>query len=244
MLEKRADVGKVWVSKGQATRHNTRVHHAALESDSAGRHPPGGGGWAPGSSEDAWRGWRRGRGWLSQAALTSAQSRLRPPRCGAVRPRRTPRRAEGVPAGRAALPAGGSNRRGAVAAEGSDCPAPAALTGLSLPACLPPGEPRASSTGLPSSPPPAPPARAAAGLLKPLTAPTFELIQTRQRRAAPHRTAPPRAAPRRSALPPAARQSSRLPPFSSPLPPRPSTRGGEEFQASPARRAPAPAPLW
>lgn len=164
---------------------------------------------APGSSEDARRGWRRGRGWLSQAPLPSAQSRPRPPRCGAVRPRRTPRRAEGAPAGRAALPAGGSNRRGAVAAEGCDCPAPAALTGLSLPASR-----LASPAPLPQGwhPPPRPSRARSGGTVKTVNSSHF--------RTDSNSAAPSRAAPRSLPLPANPLASLLSPPLSPPDPPR------------------------
>lgn len=157
------------------------------KGDSASRHPPGRGGRGPGE--------RRGRpagvrAWGQAVAgrPRSSQSRLRPFRCGAVIPRRTPRRAEGEPAGRATVPAHlrGSNRRGAVAAEESDCLAPARSrqtfppSRLASPAPLPQGCPSRARSG---------------GTVKTVTAPTFELIQTRQRRAARPRPGLRRAPP-------------------------------------------------
>lgn len=118
---------------------------------------------APGSGENARRGRGVWRGGLPPAALASAQSRPRPFRCGAVTRRRTPRRAEGEPAGRAALPAREQQARsGGGRAERLPDPR---RSHQALAPSRPPGEPRASPTGLP------PPARAAAGLLKPLQLP-------------------------------------------------------------------------
>lgn len=155
MLEKRADVGKVWVSKGQATRHNTRVHHAALESDSAGRHPPGGGGWGPGEQRGRPAGLEAGAGVAvagppplsPEPAATPSMWRREAPADAEAGGGRTG--GEGRPARRGKQQARSGGGRG-VRLPG------ACRSHRTFPPCLPPGEPRASPTGLTPPPPPLP----------------------------------------------------------------------------------------
>lgn len=153
------------VKFGQAKvkRDKTKARHAALESDSASRHPPGAQAGAPGRSAAA----RPGVCGGSQAA--AAHPRLF--RCGAVSSRRTPRRAAGEPEGEPARAALSGRKATGGEAAGKRPPDRCRSHRLSRPPAW--RAPRPSHRA-------AHPRSRAGGTVKTVTALTFELIQTRR----------------------------------------------------------------